>query len=325
MVKYIRQLFAIERKPCKGLFALEWVVMGYLVLTLLIVFFTYTKVNNPEAMIWGRVRIAVITVALWLVYRMIPCRFTRFIRIGVQLLLLSWWYSDTYEINRMLPNLDHLFAQWEQSLFGCQPALLFCKAMSWNFFSEIMNLGYASFYPMIALVVLFYFFFRYKELERAAFVIIAAFFAYFVIYVLVPVAGPTFYYKAVGISNIVQGVFPNVNDHFNYSQDCLPSPGYVDGIFYHLVEDAKSVGERPTAAFPSSHVGISTVLALLAWHTGNRKLFYIILPFYIILCFSTVYIQAHYVIDGIAGLLTGALFYFIFMACSRRMKTKTQN
>lgn len=320
MIKFIKQLFTIEMRPRKGLFALEWVVMGYLALTLLIVFFIYTKINNPEAMIWGRIRIAVITVALWLVYRMIPCRFTRFMRIGAQMLLLSWWYSDTYDINRLLPNLDHLFAQWEQSLFGCQPALLFCKAIPWNFFSELMNMGYASFYPMIALVVLFYFIFRYKEFERAAFVIIAAFFIYFVVFALLPVTGPTFYYKAVGISDIARGIFPNVHDHFNYCQDCLPSPGYTDGIFYHIVEDAKSVGERPTAAFPSSHIGISTVLLMLSWHSGNRKLFYIILPFYIILCFSTVYIQAHYVIDGIAGLISGILLYFALMACSVRMK-----
>ncbi len=320
MIKFIKQLFAIERKPRKGLFALEWVVMGYLALTLLVVFFTYTKISNPEAMIWGRIRIAIIMVALWFVYRMIPCRFTRFMRIGAQLLLLSWWYSDTYEINRMLPNLDHLFAQWEQSLFGCQPALLFNKAMPWTFFSELMNMGYASFYPMIALVVLFYFIFRYKEFERATFVIITAFFLYFVVYIFLPVAGPTFYYKAVGISDIANGVFPNVYDYFNYCQDCLASPGYADGIFYHLVEDAKSVGERPTAAFPSSHIGISTILLLLSWHGGNRKLFYIILPFYIILCFSTVYIQAHYIIDGIAGLISGTLFYFALMACSVRMK-----
>ena len=34
---------------------------------------------------------------------------------------------------------------------------------------------------------------------------------------------------------------------------------------------------------------------------------------------STVYIQAHYVIDAIAGLLTGVLFYFGLMAATRNM------
>ncbi|MDO4159052.1 MAG: phosphatase PAP2 family protein [Prevotellaceae bacterium] len=322
MFKFIKQLFAIEKSPKKGLLALECVMLAYLVFTLFIVFFTYTKAQNPDAMIWGRIRIAVITAALWGVYRMLPCRFTRFTRIVVQLALLSWWYPDTYEINRMLPNLDHLFASWEQSIFGCQPALLFCKAMPWHFFSELMDLGYASYYPMIGVVVLFYFFFRYREFERAAFVVLASFFIYYVVFILVPVVGPTFYYKAVGVNEIAKGVFPNLHDYFNYYQDCLPSPGYKDGIFYHFVESAKAAGERPTAAFPSSHVGVSTVLMLLAWHTGNRRFLYILLPFYILLCFATVYIQAHYAIDAFAGLITGVALYFLLMAVSKRLVSK---
>ena len=52
---------------------------------------------------------------------------------------------------------------------------------------------------------------------------------------------------------------------------------------------------------------------LLTWHSGNRKLLYVLLPFYILLCLATVYIQAHYAIDALAGLVTGALFYFVLM------------
>lgn len=312
-MKFIKNLFAIEKNPRRGLLALEWVVVAYLVLTLLAVFFTYTKAANPDAMIWGRVRIAVITIALWAVYRMIPCRFTRFMRISVQLALLSWWYPDTYELNRMLPNLDHVFARWEQELFGFQPALVFAKSMPWPVFSELMDMGYAAYYPMIFAVVLFYFLFRYAEFERASFVVLASFFIYYVIFVLVPVTGPTFYYKAAGMENIAAGVFPDVKDYFNYCQDCLPSPGYVKGFFYGLVEDAKAAGERPTAAFPSSHVGISTVLMLLVWHTRNRRFFYVLLPFYVLLCFATVYIQAHYAVDAIAGLVSGVVLYAVLM------------
>ena len=110
-----------------------------------------------------------------------------------------------------------------------------------------------------------------------------------IIYDIIPVVGPTFYYKAVGISNIAHGIFPDVQYYFSNHHDCLPSPGYTDGIFYHLVEDAKAAGERPTAAFPSSHVGVSTICMLLAWHSKNRKLLFIMLPFYILLCLATVY------------------------------------
>lgn len=318
----MKDLFKIEAKPQRGLLALEWVMLAYLAFTLFMVFFTYTKVVNPEAMIWGRVRIVVVTLAMWGVYRMVPCRATKFARIAVQMALLSWWYPDTYELNRLLPNLDHVFARIEQDIFGCQPALLFAKAMPWTVISELMDMGYASYYPMIALAAVYYFIWKYNEFERAAFVIMASFFAYYVIFVLVPVTGPTFYYKAVGIDQIATGIFPNVHDYFNTHTECLPSPGYTDGIFYQLVEDAKAAGERPTAAFPSSHVGISTVIMLLVWHTKNRRLFYFMIPFYAFLCMATVYIQAHYAIDAIAGLISGTVFYFVFMAVSNGMVGK---
>jgi len=313
----MKKYFEIEKTPLKGLMAVEWVVMSYLVLTLTITIFMYTDLPHPDTMIWGRIRIAAITAALWLVYRIVPCRITRFIRVAVQMALLAWWYPDTYELNRVFPNLDHVFASWEQSLFGCQPALVFPQFLPGAVFSELFDLGYASYYPMIFLVVAYYFGWRYQEFERAAFVVLGAFFIYYVIFIFVPVTGPTFYFKAAGVKNIMAGVFPNMHDYFNFHQDCLPSPGYTDGVFYRLVEDAKEAGERPTAAFPSSHVGISTILMWLAWHTRNRRLFLVLMPFYILLCCATVYIQAHYLVDAIAGLVTGTVFYFALMRVRR--------
>ena len=227
--------------------------------------------------------------------------------------------SRHHEINRMFPNLDHIFAGWEQDLFGCQPALLFAKALPWAVVSELMSMGYFMYYPMIALVSFYYFFCRYYEAERAAFVMLTSFFIYYLIYIYVPVVGPTFYFDAVGISEITKGIFPALGDYFNTHTNCLPTPGYTDGIFYQLVEDAKNAGERPTAAFPSSHVGVSTICMLLVWHTGNRKLLYVMLPFYIFLCLATVYIQAHYLIDAIAGLISAVVIYFALMAVSKGM------
>ena len=85
------------------------------------------------------------------------------------------------------------------------------------------------------------------------------------------------------------------------------------------VEDAHNAGERPTAAFPSSHVGITTILMLLAWHTRNRHFFWILMPFFILMCFATVYIKAHYAIDAIAGLVSGVLIYIIMWNLTRRL------
>ena len=314
ILNIIKYLFEIEKKPRKGLLAAEWVVMGYLLLTTLMVIFTFTKTVNPEAMLWGRFRIVLLTLAMWIVYRLIPCRFTVLCRILVQMLLLPWWYPDTFDLNRILPNLDHYFAAYEQWMFGCQPALLFSQAISHPVFSELMHLGYASYFPLIALVSLYYFFFRYKEFNRTVFIILTAFFVYYVIFIFLPVTGPQYYYGAIGMDQVAQGVFPNVHDYFNHSMERMTSPGYANGIFYQMVEDAHNAGERPTAAFPSSHVGITTVLLFLAWHSKSKRLFFILLPFFILMFFATVYIQAHYAIDAIAGLITGALLYYLLLA-----------
>ncbi len=302
-------LFKLEKKPKKGLLAAEWAAMIYLVITLLLMLFTYTKLSNPESMLWGRLRIAVITAAMWGVYRMIPCRFTRFCRILAQMALLSWWYPDTYEFNRMFPNLDHVFASWEQSLFGCQPALLFSQAFSSPVFSELMDLGYASYYPLIAAVTVFYFFCRYKDFGRASFIILGSFFIYYIIYIAVPVAGPQYYYPAAGLDNIAAGVFPDVGNYFATLREALASPGYKDGIFYQMVVDAHNAGERPTAAFPSSHVGVSTILLILAVTARNRRLLFAVIPLYVLLCLSTVYIYAHYAIDVIGGWISAVAIY----------------
>lgn len=313
-MNFIKQLFAIESKPKRGLMALEWLVIAYTAFTLCVALFMFTKLQNPDAMIWGRVRVLTMTVALWIVYRLVPCRLTRCVRVVAQMSLLAWWYPDTYELNRMLPNLDNIFCGWEQSIFGCQPALTFASTFSSPVVSELMSMGYASYYPMIALTTFFYFVCRYAEFEKASFVILASFFIYYIVFIFVPVAGPTFYYKAVGIDNITNCVFPALGDYFNTHNACLPTPGYTQGFFYDLVEDAKAAGERPTAAFPSSHVGIATVCMLLAAHTRQRKLLWLMLPFYIFLCLSTVYIQAHYAIDAIAGLVSGCVLYGVLMA-----------
>ena len=76
-----------------------------------------------------------------------------------------------------------------------------------------------------------------------------------------------------------------------------------------MVADAHDAGERPTAAFPSSHVGVSTILMLLVWQARARRLFFWMLPIYVLLCLSTVYIMAHYAIDVLGGWLSAILFY----------------
>lgn len=302
----------------KGLLAVEWIAMGYLLLTLLMMAVLWDKLVSPEQMIKGRITFVLVTLAAWGVYWLKPCRLTMFLRIAVQMVFLSWWYPDTYELNRMLPNLDHMFAGCEQAVFGCQPALLFAQKVPWGWFSELMCMGYISYFPMMTILLIYYFFYRYNEFLKAAFVLLGAFFIFYVIFIFLPVTGPQFYYLAVGPEKIAAGVFPNLGDWFLTHSERMAAPGWTDGFFYHLLEMAHNAGERPTAAFPSSHVGITTVVMLLAHHAHCRKLVLGMLPFYILMCLSTVYILAHYAIDALTGLFTGVVLYFVLIRLSKR-------
>ena len=314
----IGDLFLREKKPHKGLLAVEWIAIGYLVFTLVMMALLWSKLVNPEEMLKGRARFLLVTLALWGVYYLKPCKLTMFARILAQMSFLGWWYPDTYELNRMLPNLDHLFAGWEQSLFGCQPSLLFSQKVSYGWFSELMCLGYVSYFPLMLITYLYYFFKRYQEFQMTAFVILGSFFAYYVVFVLLPVTGPQFYYLAVGTEKIAAGIFPNLGDWFLTHSERMAAPGWTDGFWYHMLDLTHDAGERPTAAFPSSHVGVTTVVMLLAMHTRSKALIFTILPFYVLMCLSTVYIYAHYAIDAIAGLLTGALLYLALKAVWHR-------
>jgi len=305
-----RYLFARDGHPRRGPLPLEWVLYGYMAFTLLLLLFTCTEAVNPQSMFLGRMRILAMTLALWGVYRLLPCRFTMLARHVLQLLLLGWWYPDTYEFNRMFSNLDHLFAQAEQSLFGFQPALAFSEAFSSPFFSELMDLGYVSYYPMIAVITFFYFVYRYAEFERACFIVFVSFFISYVVFIFLPVVGPQFYYQAIGLDQVREGVFPAVGHYFFDHQESLPAVGWTDGVFYKLFLVAEDAGERPTAAFPSSHVSVSLVMLILAFRF-HRRLGLVLLPFWLLLCFATVYVRAHYAIDALAGILFGVLQYAV--------------
>ena len=123
-------------------------------------------------------------------------------------------------------------------------------------------------------------------------------------------AGPQYYLPAIGMDHVMAENFLSIGDYFNHNDVLLPGPGFEQGLFFELVEASQEVGERPTAAFPSSHVGISTILMIMAWRV-NRKLCYGLMPFYALLCCATVYIQAHYLIDVFAGWISAIGIYVL--------------
>ena len=292
--------------------AVEKLNIIYNLLTTLLIIVFFNRLHDPQGMLMGRFVIAFATFAVIYLYTKLPCKAMRFLRVVAQVALLSYWYPDTFEFNRIFPNLDHLFAAMDMNLFGCQPSLVFDQLCSGILWREAFNMGYWLYYPMIITVSLFYFFCRPKEVERCTFVIMASFFIYYLIYIFLPVAGPQFYFPVIGEELAAVGPYPEIGNYFDLHPEISIAQEGKGALFTELVGMAQSTGERPTAAFPSSHIGVSTVLMLLAFR-AKKPLAAIMFPVYVLLCCATVYIKAHYLVDAIAGLATGVIFYFATM------------
>ena len=295
----------------KGLLRAEIAQLIYAALTMLLILFTWTNFQNPSGLLWERVTMVSGTIALWIVYRIWPSKVVMLCRVGYLLVMLGHWYPDTYELNKQFGSFDNFFAQYEQDMFGFQPAYIFSKAFSSAFFSEMMYAGYVSYYLFFVFTIFIVFFRDYSQLRHVTFMIITGFFLCYVIYIFMPVTGPQYYFYAIGEESVVAGNFHDIGKFFSETQACLTAPGWKDGFFYGLNQLAHQTGERPTAAFPSSHVAIATLVMLMVARMKMWKWLMILAIPFVLLCFSTVYIQAHYAIDAIAGMIYGILLFVI--------------
>lgn len=291
-------------------FAVEKLTFIYILITSLIIL--YLKPEIPVITGLLRVRLLMVLGITALAYlnsirNWWIIRFSRFAFVGA---LLIYWYPETYDINRMIPNCDHLLATLEQTIFGFQPALVFIQNYPQHLFGEIMNLGYLSYYPLIVITSMYFYLKNRNLFEPFFFIVLFSFFCYYLIYILFPTAGPQYYYQAIGLDQVHSGIFPNIGSYFDRHQ-ALSSVGNNSGFFSQMVQNTQQVGERPTAAFPSSHVGISTLIIFMVLKHRQYLLLSLVFPFYLALVTSTVYIQAHYVIDVIAGFSTAFVFYML--------------
>jgi membrane-associated phospholipid phosphatase len=99
-----------------------------------------------------------------------------------------------------------------------------------------------------------------------------------------------------------------------------PLPG---GPFTAMMGFIEHYGRVRGAAFPSAHVTGATAALWAAW-VYRRWLFWLLLPLYLGMCFSTIWGRYHYCADVLAGIITGTLGYLIgrwIMNCRGSIRT----
>ncbi len=171
---------------------------------------------------------------------------------------------------------DALVQRWELATFGRQLAHDWSRSQTSGAASWPLSLSYLCFFPLvIAAPAALWWRGHIARARQTIFGISLAFFTCYLVFLLFPVAGPTYLWG-------------------------WPMDGAHTGLPSRLVRDMIEGGDSWGSAFPSSHVAASMAAALLAFRNW-RTLGWVLFPFALGILIGVVYFQVHYAVDAVAG------------------------
>jgi membrane-associated phospholipid phosphatase len=233
----------------------------------------------------------------WWARRSLPShRFALFFRLFYPVALTPLLYLELAPLNQLHVTgyFDATVMQWEQSLFGTQLAMAFSEWYGRLWFSEMLHLGYLSYYFIVPGAAATAFLLKGpRALERASFTIALAFFVCYVCFSVFPVAGPRYDFP------LIAGEASN-------------------GRMFTLVHTILESGSSKGTAFPSSHVA-ATLSAWFATGRESKRVFWIMAPFAVSLALGTVFGRFHYGIDATVGLVVAIAAYLATPWLMRRL------
>jgi membrane-associated phospholipid phosphatase len=230
--------------------------------------------------------LSVIIVVLLLSFRRRSSLPVRTMSLWYPFVLYGLLYYQTGLINTVvLPQfLDAFFMHLDVRIFGEFPAFFLRGKQGNEFLDEFFHFFYFSYYLIIPLTGFLLYHRDVKLFEGFVFQLSSLFYLCFAIFILLPVEGP----------------IPLRNEYFHHG-----------GPFQTMVDFIWAGGENPGAAFPSSHVAATF---LVAWwgstHFKRLKIAYWLTCLF--LSIATVYCMFHYAVDVMGGLLLGILAVLTF-------------
>ncbi len=226
----------------------------------------------------------------------------RLLQIGtvwIPVVLLSALHYETGLFNRIIFNdfMDGFVINFDRTVFGLDPYLFLRQKCPYELLAQLSHAAYASFYVLlIAPVTLLYlherktspapetplgFWSQATRLKEMQFVLMFTMLSCYIIFIILPVKGPTDNHSAL-----------------------FPEPRGMVALMNYLF----SSGDLDGGAMPSSHVAGALVVVIYTFRY-LRRWFWVALGLFVPLAVSTVYNSYHYATDVIAGLIAGWAFY----------------
>jgi membrane-associated phospholipid phosphatase len=246
-----------------------------------------TGAPGGPALVWMHAGVAAAILSFAPAARRWPVLPLRFVRDLYHLPLAVVYYRETAALHEAVwggLNFDDVVAGLDDLLFGGQPSLLFARTLPNQVVCELMHLTYLSYYALTLIGGLALWTRRDdgEVFPRALHAIVFTMMVCYTTYVVFPVVGPPFHWPGLHHAGL-------------------------DGFFRRAL-DGLLVLDRPTGAFPSSHVAV-TVAFLSAFWRYLRPMFWLTIVPASLLIVSTVYVRAHYAADAIAGLVVGLVAF----------------
>jgi membrane-associated phospholipid phosphatase len=211
----------------------------------------------------------------------------------IPFILIDFIYENLHDFSEIFYTQDYapIIMNLDMKLFGVE-----LTQWSQKFFHPLLADYFAFTYGLYLLLPLFLMFvLSFRNLRNEIRVVILAlsiaFLLGFIGYVFVPCSPPRFFLE-------------------NAYTDPIQIHGWF--LFDRLQGQWDRLSSVSAGAFPSLHVGLSTVALIFAFKfrkrsRGDAVLFWIFLPLVVSLWVSTVYLRHHWFVDIVAGLVVAVL------------------
>ena len=216
-------------------------------------------------------------------------RFVELLHDWYPLLLMPLLYEELATLNVAVHGARY-FDPWiqraETFLFGLQPSYALSRALPYLSISEPLHAAYLSYYFIIyGPPLLLFALGRRGDFRRLVFPLMLTFFVHYLFFIYLPVQGPRYLFAA-------------------------PGGHLAEGPVYQLAHRLLEAGSSRGAAFPSSHVAVSTTQTLSVYRFLPR-LTPVVAVLAAGLALGAVYGGFHYATDALAGFVLGVLLFLL--------------
>ena len=267
------------------------ILVGYLALSSIAAVIAFARGRNSLLLLIAHLAALAICTALF--FR--PIADSRALSV-IPLVSFPFLYAELPHLLLSSQFHDDAVQAWEAFIFGASPAHTAAGRWPWLPLSELLHGAYLSYYAIIYVPPLYLYLRGDREkFERTVTALMAVFAVCFLFFIVYPVAGPRYLWS--------------------------PSPGIPDGPVRRLALWLLASGSSKGAAFPSSHVAVSTTQTLTA-RQWNRAGGAILGMLTVLLAAGAVYGGFHYAIDTIAGAVVGVAVVYVLRVVPARWATR---